>query len=234
MKIDRAIIIRREGVALSEEYAKTCAVSCETHGLPWEYMDAVQFMPASEAYKSVGTFMNPPWSHQEGNGCCHASHIKCWKRIIEIGKPCLILEHDAYVVGRCTDIDIPDDDIMVITFGHRVKGKDDYKPIAPAAKFVKIARAVGVHACALNVKTATWLWEDARDNGVRVGVDRWLMMGPVSGLPLYVCDPPQVVCWNRQTTMGITSNGPQRHGVRGAFNYKEALTDAWYQGFQSS
>lgn len=231
MNISRALIIRRQGVELSEQYAAVCAQSCEQHGLPYEFIDAVQFLKPKEAYQSVGSFMKRQWSCEEGNACCHASHIKCWKRIIEIGKPCIILEHDALIVGDVTTVDIPDRG--VVTFGYRVANKDDYKPPRPAEKLTKISKAVGVHACGLSPTTAKWLYDDATTNGVTMGVDRWLMMGPSSGLPLYVCDPPQAVCWMRESTMPICSDGIHKNrGVRGAANNRATIVDSWKEGLR--
>lgn len=233
MKIDRALIIRRQQVELSKIYAEQCAKSCEEHGLPYEFIDAVEFMECGEAFKSVGAFKTPSYTNTMGNCCCHSSHIKCWKRIIEIGKPCIILEHDAIVKGDVRNIDI--EDMTVVTFGHRVVSEDEYEPPGPAKELVKIKRAIGVHACGLTPKTAEWLWNDASTNGVSVGVDRWLMMQTRSGLPLYVCDPPQVVCWARTSTSNFKkadkdkvydSQRPRAH------NYQEALTPAWRKGLK--
>ena len=231
MKIDRALIIRRQGVELSERYAQTCAESCEEHGLPYEFIEAVQFLKPKEAYASVGAFMKRDWSPEEGNACCHSSHIKCWKRIVEIGKPCIVLEHDALIVGDVTTVDIPD--MATVTFGHRVNKKDSYVPPRPAEKLTKISHSVGVHACGLSPATAEWLIEDATVKGLTQGVDKWLMMGPGSKLPLYVCDPPQAVCWMRESTMPICSDGHHSHrGVRGAKNRHSEIVPSWYEGIR--
>lgn len=237
VKIDRALIIRREQVALSMEYADMCAASCEKFGLPYEFMKAVEFLPCEEAFKSVGAKKSPTYTNTMGNCNCHSSHIKCWKRIIEIDKPCLILEHDAIVKGDPRTVDIPD--MAVVTFGHRVAMLDEYEPPRPADKLVQINRSVGVHACALTPKTATWLWENARDKGVHVGVDRWLMMRRQSGLPLYVPDPPQVVCWARISTSNFRECDKEKFAKEDAIrrqhrsqvcNYKESYTEGWKEG----
>ena len=233
MKIDRALIIRRLGVDISMEYAEGCAKSCDEHGLPYEFIDAVEFLPCEEAFKSVGAFKQPKYTNTMGNCCCHSSHIKAWKRIIEIGKPCIILEHDAIVKGDVRNIDIPD--MAVVTFGHRVVNVDDYEPIGPIQKLNKIKRAIGVHACGLTPKTAKWLWEDARDNGVGVGVDRWLMMSTASGLPLYVSEPEQVVCWARVSTSNFERSKQFTNKPRSQVtNYAEALTKSWRMGLKNA
>lgn len=100
------------------EYAQICAESCEKHNLPYEFIDAVEFLNCKKAFKSVGTYKNGNYHIRDGNCCCHASHIKCWKRIVELNKACIILEHDAVVKGNVRNIDIPD--MATVTFGHTV------------------------------------------------------------------------------------------------------------------
>lgn len=231
-KINRALIIRRQGVQLSKEYAQDCAESCEEHNLPYEFIDAVEFLECQQAFESVGAKMKQNYKNTKGNCCCHSSHIKCWKRIIELDKPCIILEHDAIVKGGVRNIDIPD--MAATTFGHRVADVNHYNPIGPAKEFIEIPRAIGVHACALTPNTAKWLWEHARDKGVDVGIDRWLMMRRASGLPLYVCHPEQVVCWVRTSTSNIqeknnTEKSKQRNNVQ---NYKNAFSPSWEAGLK--
>lgn len=230
-KIDRALIIRRLKVPISMEYAQMCAESCEKNDLPYEFIEAVEFLECGEAFKSVGSFKHESYNNTMGNCCCHSSHIKSWKRIVEIDKPCIILEHDAIVKGDVRNIDIPD--MAATTFGLRVANVDDYEPIGPIEKMIQIEKAVGVHACALTPNTAKWLYEDAINNGVAIGVDRWLMMKRASGLPLYISDPPQVVCWARVSTSNINRtlqyNSTPRSQV---INYRESITENWKKGLK--
>ena len=230
-KIDRALIIRRLGVELSQEYAKGCAESCEEHDLPYEFIDAVEFLSCEEAFTSVGAKKSPNYSNGNGHCCCHASHIKSWKRIIELDKPCLILEHDSIVRGDVRNIDLPE--LGITTFGHRVTHKNVYTPIKPAEEFLPIKRAIGTHAVGLTPQTAKWLWEDARDNGISVGIDKYLMMLRKCPLDLYVCSPEQVVCWTRGSTIGIQDKKSQgQHKIKmSASNYKEAFSPYWLRGF---
>ena len=230
MKIDRALIIRRLENEISMEYAKGCAESCEKYGLPYEFIDAVENLPCDEAFRSVGAKKNPRYSNTQGNCCCHSSHIKCWKRIIELDKACIVLEHDAIVKGNVRNIDIPD--MAVVTFGHRVVNETDYNPVGPIERLKEIPRAIGVHAAGLTPKTAAWLWQDARDNGISVGVDKWLMMQRKSGLPLYVSEPEQVVCWARVSTSNIQRTVQFKTQPRAQVqNYREAFSNKWREGF---
>lgn len=231
-KIDRALIIRRLENDLSKQYAETCIQSCEQHNLPYELIDAVEHVDCHTAFQQVGAFCVPHYKNTQGNCCCHASHIRSWKRIIEIDKPCIILEHDAIVKGDVTKIDIPD--MAVTTFGHRVSKIDDYTPVGPAKRLVQIDKSVGVHACGLTPKTAQWLWDQARDVGISVGVDRYLMMKRASGLPLYVCEPEQVVCWVRTSTSNMQKTIKYKNGGRPCVtNYPCSFSKYWKRGFRN-
>lgn len=201
MKVDRALIIRRLRVPISMEYAQGCAESCEKHNLSYEFIDAVEFLPCEEAFASVGVKKDPNYTNTMGNCCCHSSMIKCWKRIVELGKPCIILEHDAIILGDVKTIDIPD--MSVVTFGGHVHLKDEYRPIGPAKKLTEIQRGKGCHAYSITPITAKFLLDELEEHGVTVGVDRRLMMQPT--MPLYMCDPPQAVAWNRVSTSNMTS-----------------------------
>jgi len=233
LKVDRALIIRGKDVPLSVEYAEGCAKSCEEHGLSYEFIDAVYMAPGQAAYDSVGAKIKHNWGFNNGNAGCHASMIKCWDRIIELDKTCLILEHDALVCGDTTTIDIPDD--AAVTFGFRIGAGQTYKPISKIKTLTRIQKSVGAHAYAITPKTAKWLIHDARVVGLTCGVDRWLMMGPRSGLPLYVADPPQAVCWVRKSSMGHKEqkNTGRSFGVTSPHNNTEcANLPSWKQGLQ--
>lgn len=192
-------------------------------------------MERDDAFASVGVKVKGNYRNTMGNICCHSSHVKCWQRIIEIDRPCIILEHDALIVGDVQSVEIPD--MAVVTFGHRVSNRNDYSPPSKPTGLVEINRAVGVHACGLSPVTAKWLFEDARDNGIGIGVDRWLMMSKASGLPLYVCEPPQAVCWVRLSTSNFKpSEANREEDLKGhrtsVHNYKEALTPGWKRGLR--
>lgn len=199
MKVDRALIIRRLKVKESMQYAEMCAESCEKHNVPYEYIDGIEFMTSEEGFKAVGVWLHPnnvAKKVSQGNNNCHASHIKCWRRIVELNKACVILEHDCIVKGDVCNIDIIDNAINV--FGHRINDPDKYNPISPIVEMVKIPQSVGGHAYALTPATAQWFITDAETNGVNINVDE--LINYRCGLPLYVTDPTQVVCWPRMST----------------------------------
>jgi GR25 family glycosyltransferase involved in LPS biosynthesis len=199
MKVDRALIIRRLQVPLSLEYAAMCAESCEKHSVPYEYIDGIEFMSSQDAMEAVGVWLHPDNVKKkvsQGNNNCHASHIKCWRRILELDRACLILEHDVVVKGDVCTIDIIEDAINI--FGHRINDHIRYEPVGPIEKMVRIPQSIGGHAYALTPNTARWFVEDAEKNGVNINVDEWINYR--CGKPLYLTEPPQLVCWPRYST----------------------------------
>ena len=231
MKVDRAIIIRRLGVSESLEYAQMCADSCDKYGVPYEFLDGVEFMNSEDAIKSVGAWLHPENVRKkvsQGNNCCHASHIKSWRRIVEIGKPCLILEHDTFVKGDVCNIEIPD--MTVVTFGHRIAHPDWYNPPNSITELIKIETQSGAHAYAVSPKTAQWLIDDAVTNGVNINVDEWLNLR--CGLPLYVAEPPQVVCWPRMSTREWIKPEEKRLSPGSSWSFASSNTPGWTKGFK--
>lgn len=203
MRIDRALIIRRLGVPESLEYAQICASGCEKHDVPYEYIDGIEFMSSEDAFKAVGVWMNPDQKKQAqgrgvstGNNNCHASHIKAWRRIVELDRACVIFEHDIIVKGNVCIANI--EDMTINIFGHRINDPNRYEPIGPIEGIVKIENSIGGHAYGITPATAQWLINDAEQNGVNINVDEWINLR--CGLSLYITDPPQVVCHPRTST----------------------------------
>ena len=235
MKIDRALIIRRLKVQDSLDYAKMCADSCEKFGIPYEYIDGIEFVSSEEAMELVGAWINPKQYEQArgrgvstGNNCCHASHIKAWRRILEINKPCLILEHDSIVKGDVRTVDMIDD--AIINCGHRISHPDMYEPIRQADSLVKIRTASGGHAYALTPKTAKYLIDDVEQNGVNINVDEWINLK--CGLPLYAMEPSQVVCWPRVSSREWQDLEKERKEMGASWCFGDELTPSWREGMK--
>lgn len=241
--VKKALIIRRDGVEISKQYAEVTAESCRKHGLEYEFVKAVEFLSAEEAIQSVGMTYKYRAQHNT-QACCTASHIRCFRRVLELNEPCLILEHDALVLGDITDIELPDD--AVVTFGFRVGDPDDYTPPEPAKGVMKIENSTGTHAYGITPKTAETLLSKMKQDGVTCDIDKFLMIGsnyslsaktpPLSGLPLYVCNPPQAVCWVRQSTMAYKTNGKQKEGRVGIETVRNKVhnmqLECWKRGLK--
>lgn len=228
MKIDRAIIIRRLKVDLSLEYAQMCAESCDKHNVPYEYLDGIEFMSSEDAYKAVGMRIGSKNKYTQGNNNCNASHIKAWQRIVELNVPCLILEHDTIVKGEVTNIDIPE--MSIVAFGNRIHNLESYEPIGPIDKLVEIKKNMGAHAYAITPDTAKYLLSHGEPDGVNFNVDVHLMIDKTSGLPLYMTEPPQVVCWPRVSTRELSKDGTPRYEMAPTWTFVEASTPGWAAG----
>jgi len=231
MKVDRALIIRRLQVEESMEYARQCAETCEHHNVPYEFIDAIEFMSSEDAFKAVGVWQHPnniKKKVSQGNNNCHASHIKSWRRIVELDQACLILEHDCLVKGNVCNIDIIEDAVNI--FGHRIINADKYHPISPIVEMVKIPDSIGGHAYALTPKTAQWFIDDAEQNGVNINVDE--LINKACGLPLYVTDPTQVVCWPRTSTREWIDKDAKREMLGATTTFGSSYTDRYKRGLR--
>lgn len=235
MKIYKALIIRRLGIKESLEYANLCAESCEKHGIPYEFVDGIEFMSSEEAMKAVGVWLHPDQHKQarghgvsQGNNNCHASHIKAWRRIVEIGKPCAILEHDVVARGNICNVDMIEDAINIL--GLRVGSPEAYTPISEIKEMVKIPQNVGGHAYALTSNTAQWFITDAEENGVNVNVDEWINKG--CGKPLYITNPMQLVCWPRTSTRELQDLENPHYFMASTTTFSSSMTEEIKLGFK--
>ena len=235
MKIDRVLIIRRLRVPESMEMAQECADSCEKHGVPYEFIDGIEFMSSEDAMKAVGVWLNPEQKNinrgrgvSQGNNNCHASHIKAWRRIVEIDKPCLILEHDVIVKGNVCDIDIIED--AVNHFGVRLGDATMYEPVSAIQKMTQIAKHVGGHAYAFTPKTAQWFITDAETNGVCINVDEFI--NKTCGKDMYLSDPPQCVCWPRKSTREWQDPDNKRVEIAPTTGFAESFTELVKKGLK--
>lgn len=228
-KIAKALIIRRLRVESSLEYADTCAASCEKHGIPYEFINGIEFMLGENALAEVGLRLVPGTKSTEGHLNCHASHVLAWKRIIELDEPCIILEHDAIVKGDVR-VDIPD--MSVVTFGNRVAHESMYEPIGPVSELKPIEKSIGVHACGLTPTTCKWLLNDLETNGVKTNVDDYLIIERQSGLPLFMANPPPVCCWPRISTREWQDITQVTSSVGPTWTYADGVTDEWIAGLK--
>lgn len=229
--VEKAFIIRRLRVPSSMEYAQTCADSCVINDLPYEFVDGIEFMTSEDAFAAVGVTKNPDFKSTQGHDNCHASHIKTWRRIIELGVTGLILEHDAIVKGNVQNIEIPDQ--SVVTFGYRVQQLKFYEPQGPITELVEIPKSIGCHAYAITPSTAQWLITEAETKGIGYNLDKYLMMERSSGLPLYAVNPPQIVAWPRVGTREWQNPEKQWGEAPATWNYAESIVSGWEAGWDT-
>lgn len=209
--VDRALVIRREKNKRSVDYANVCVDSLDRCNMRHEFISAVENLDAADAASSVGikmpkksggqknTIFDHPECFEQGNACCTASHIKAWKRVIEIGKPCAILEHDAVVVRNFRNVKIEDNYLFFL--GVRLRDPRLYRPVSRPRGIMQIAQAIGTHAYAISPATAKTLLGLYEKHGFMWGVDHFLFMNNECKLPVVAMDPYPAMCWSRESTM---------------------------------
>lgn len=235
MTVDRCLIIRRDSNTLSQEYAKICADSVERCNMKSEYIKAVENLGVEDAAASVG--MKVDWEmaeilentitdHKEcqemGNVCCTASHIKAFRRVVEIDKPCAILEHDAYVMRNFRNFQVPDN--YLVFLGPRMRDTKTYTPRSRVRRLIPIQQAIGTHAYVVTPETAKGMLKHLEEVGLVYGIDHYLFMNNESKVPIIAADPYPAICWARRSTMNDVKeevNGPR--GVWGGQNDKNVL-----------
>jgi GR25 family glycosyltransferase involved in LPS biosynthesis len=235
MIVETCLIIRRDSNQRSQEYAKVCADSIERSNMTSEYIKAVENLNIDDAAASVG--MKIDWKNAEsldntisdheeckemGNACCTASHIKALRRVVEIDKPCAILEHDAYVMRNFRNFDVPDD--YLVFLGPRMRDTKTYIPKSRVRRLLTIPQAIGTHAYALTPVTAKKILDHLEDVGLVYGIDHYLFMNNESKIPIVAADPYPAICWSRQSTMNdVKEEFDLPRGVWGGENDKNVV-----------
>lgn len=111
---DKAYIMRIKGNAQSERYAFRCAESCEKVGQPFVFWDAfdgtkegveIQF-PEHAKNESIYKILKLSDHYiTKAEVACTLTHLSVWLQCALIGKPVVILEHDAVMVKHFTHMD---------------------------------------------------------------------------------------------------------------------------------
>lgn len=235
MIVDRALIIRRENNELSKEYAEVCRASLDNCNMRHEYISAIENLSIEDAAASVD--MKVDWEmaeilentitdHKEcqemGNICCTASHIKAFRRIVEIGKPCAILEHDAYVLRNFRNFDVPDNALVFL--GPRMRENRRYVPKTRVRQLIPLQQAIGTHAYAITPETAEGMLKHLSEVGLVYGIDHYLFLSNESRIPIYAADPYPAICWSRESTMNdVKEETTVIRGVWGGQNDKNVI-----------
>lgn len=195
---------------ISEEYAKTCAISCDNVGLPWEYFLGFQGITGRSAWLKTGIKMNFTTTHgkninssAEKAECCSASHAAIWKKIAngpdEIG---IILEHDAIMLHPLT-IHIPDDIIAVL--GYKIKEPIAYNHINAGLplQLIDVDGHEGAHAYAITKKTAKKLLDEIENRGLLGCIDNayFLPRQRKTKVNLKIVSPTPAIGWIRKSTI---------------------------------
>ena len=114
LNVDHAYIMRIKGNRQSERYAIRCAQSCERVGQPYIMWDAfdgthegveIQF-PEHAKNESIYKILKLSDHYiTKAEVACTLTHLSVWLECAKIGKPVVILEHDAVMLRRFERMD---------------------------------------------------------------------------------------------------------------------------------
>ena len=212
MKIDRFIIIRRDSNQISKNYARLAAESIAQNHHDFEFLDAVENVSMADAAAACGMHLNEanaksnkdsyvyrPEAQEMGNYCCTASHINAWRRILEIGKPCVVFEHDAVLLKNVGTLQIEPERLYHL--GPRMRDLKTYTPKGRPNNVIQVPQAIGTHAYAIHPETAESMLREIKRDGFMFNIDTYLFINNLSKRPIFVADPPPASCFSRESTM---------------------------------
>jgi Glycosyltransferase family 25 (LPS biosynthesis protein) len=110
--IESAYIITIKDNALSEKYSIRCQNSCKLIGMPYKVWDAYdgtgdQIKEPEHLKDSQIMSMMKVIDHYltKAEVACILSHISLWAHCVSIDRPIVILEHDAIMIKKITQLD---------------------------------------------------------------------------------------------------------------------------------
>lgn len=215
MKPTKAFIIMMKGNLISEEYAKVCSDSCDKVGIDWEYIewfDGNKGGPhiAMEAWKQVPTPISNVNSFKPKRNtaqCATSGHAMAWCKVRDLGKPAIILEHDAVMYH---DINIDLIDNCIIALGYKIQDPSQYNHEAAGApkKIVDVNGEghEGAHAYAITPETARLLLKELEEIGIPGAIDNThFLRSRKTRVPIKIMDPTPAIGWLRKSTIWAVS-----------------------------
>lgn len=212
---------------ISREYAKTCADSCESVGLAWEYFEGYTNISMYESWLRTGIDTptlrvlagNP---HVDNTQCCSAGHAAIWKKISEGNEAAVVLEHDAIMLHN-PNIDIPDDRIVVLGYKTLDPSRYDHVTAGSPQQVIELEAHEGAHAYALTPATAKAMVTEIETRGVLGCIDNayFIKRQRVTNTPLAIMDPTPAIGWLRESTLWKKSATANYDFIRSfSLNYK--------------
>lgn len=203
----KAFIIRVSS-PISQQYADTCARSCQALGIDYEFFDGVENMRNYDAWFSTGLEVKPGTNEHrryakniDPAACCSVSHALVWKRIAETQQCAIVLEHDALMLHKI-NLEIPDGKIVVLGYKLTNPNEYDHDKAGPPKNMLDIESHHGAHAYAITPRTAEMLLDELRVSGAGGPIDnRFFMKKRWSKIPLAIVDPTPAIGWIRQSTI---------------------------------
>jgi len=201
MKPRKAFILKTDHEQ-STIYATAVAKSCDNIGFEWEYINWYQGQ-AELAWENIGVEKPKRVSGNEAAQCCFSGHIHIWKRIVDLGEPAVILEHDGMMLHKI-EIDIPDN--MMVMLGYKLETPEKYKHIeaGPPREIIDVHGGghEGSHAYALSPDTAQKLIDHVYENGAIAAIDnRYFLKSRKVDVPIKIMSPTPAIGWIRASTI---------------------------------
>jgi len=211
---------------LSKEYADVAAKSCINTNMPYEMVEGFSKpMDPNDAWNTIGLkrkIKRNNWVPEAQ--LCSAGHAKIWKKIADSGEEGILLEHDSIMLHDISDIEFPEDTIVVL--GYKVKDIHNYfhHQAGPPTGFRSLSGHEGAHAYGMTPKTAQRMLDEIEEHGVWSAVDNMFFLRDqrVSKIPMCILDPTPAIGWLRKST--IWGDGASEK------NYKfiESFKDNYY------
>lgn len=221
--------IIRISSSLSQQYAETCAKSCESLSIDYEFFEGIENMRNYDAWTSTGLDIRQgsmdhrkPSQGVDAAACCSVSHALVWKRIAETQQCAVILEHDALMLHKIT-VNIPDGKIVALGYKTTDPSRYDHIKAGPPKNILDIGSHHGAHAYAITPKTAEMLLEELRVYGGGGPIDnRFFMKERWSKIPLAIMEPTPAIGWIRESTIWEKASTISGATVRSFSNHLKA------------
>jgi len=201
MKPTKAYILKTKTL-LSEEYAKSCAVSCEKLGIQYEYFNWHHSIDGNDAWNSIGLKKKIARKNISNKAQLASSgHAAIWKKIADNKECAIILEHDAIMLHK-VNLEIPDNKIVVLGYKSEEPQMYDYVMAGPPQRIVDINGHEGAHAYCITHVTAQNLIDEIENNGVMGAVDNiYFLRSRKTKVPIGIADPTPAIGWLRESTI---------------------------------
>jgi len=236
MKATKAIILKHSHPK-SEEYASTCAKSCDDVGLPWSYYHGYTNMTGKDAWGNTGIPMKftynviPKWINESDMleahkaNCASAGHAGIWNQIAQgPDEAVIVLEHDALMLHPL-ELDIPENRIAVLGYKVTDPTKYDHVHAGPTEHWADIKGHEGAHAYAITKTTAKSLVAEIESFGVLGAVDNaYFIRGQRrTVVPLVLSNPISAICWLRESTIWKDGSAARNYTFVSSFerNYRQ-------------
>lgn len=193
---------------ISQDYAKTCADSCDEIGMPWEYIEWYNGKSGKGTANAAWAQIPTPIKNRdkftpknESAQCATSGHAMAWCKVRDLNEPAIIFEHDSILLQEI-NINIPDD--MIVVLGYKLENPEEYnhKAAGQPVEIIKIEGHEGAHAYAITPKTAISLLKELEDKGIQGAIDNThFLRSRKTSVPIHIMSPTPAIGWLRQSTI---------------------------------